>query len=165
MPVISQKTASAGVAEERREREGKGGRTYLASCVKLDPFMFFCVFLSIYYRVVMCMLASEPLPIVMAWHRLNRTYLLGDVELNGLVLWRMALDVFGRRAKSLAVGANEEGRAARRVRERRVVCVAMACDLDSVCDKGLLMLSLMTSHWLRVYYRSKSSGVASCLAR
>jgi len=58
---------------------------------------------------------------------------LGDVELNGLVLWRIVLDVFGRRAESLVVvGANVEGRVARRERLRRVVCVTMVYDLDSL---------------------------------
>ena len=38
----------------------------------------------------------------------------------------------GRRVESLVEGANVEGRAARRVRLRRVVCVAMVCDLDVV---------------------------------
>lgn len=62
---------------------------------------------------------------VIAWHRLDRTYSLGGVELNGLVLWRRALDVVGRKVEARMVGANVEGRDARRESVRRVVCVAI----------------------------------------
>jgi len=34
------------------------GRTYLASRIKLDPFMLFCVFLRVYYMVATPTLAS-----------------------------------------------------------------------------------------------------------